>query len=80
MDLSKTIAELVEEKEKLNRVIASLEELASAMVGHPSPPRNRRGRRFMGSEERLQVSARMKDYWAKRVFSRTRTDRQWFQP
>ena len=67
MDLSKMIAELHEEKEKLERVITALEELASAMVGQPQLlKRNRAGRKSMGNEERLQVSVRMKEYWAQR--------------
>lgn len=64
MDLSKTIAGLREDKEKLERVITALEELSSAVAGQPAPSRNRRGRKSMGTEERLQVSARMKKYWA----------------
>jgi hypothetical protein len=66
MDLSKTISELIEEKEKLERVITSLEELASTMAGKPDYRRGRAGRKFMGAEERQQVSARMKRYWAER--------------
>jgi hypothetical protein len=66
MDLSQMIAELVEEKEKLDRVIAALEELASAVASQPVPSRNRRGRKSMGAQERLQVSARMQKYWAQR--------------
>jgi hypothetical protein len=66
MDLSETIAELLEEKKKLERVIASLEELASAMAGPRPLGRSRAGRKSMGSAERLQVSLRMKKYWAQR--------------
>jgi hypothetical protein len=66
MDLSRTIAELVEHKGKLDRSIAALEELASGRAGQPALTRNRRGRKSMGAEEREQVSARMKEYWAKR--------------
>jgi hypothetical protein len=66
MDLSKTIAELLDEKERLERVIAALEELASSMAGVPGPWPNRAGRKSMGAEERLEVSARMKKYWARR--------------
>jgi hypothetical protein len=66
MDLSKTITELLEQKERLERVIATLKELASDMAGQPAPDRKRRGRKSMGAEERLQVSARMKRYWARR--------------
>ena len=69
MDLFKLIEELNNEKERLERVIASLEDLERASVLHiPSLPddRKRRGRRSMGAEERQEVSARMKKYWASR--------------
>jgi len=68
MDLSKTIQDLYAEKEKLERVIASLEELQRAadanshVMGHAK----RRGRKSMGSQERQEVSERMKKYWAGR--------------
>jgi septal ring factor EnvC (AmiA/AmiB activator) len=62
MDLIKTIEELRREKQKLERVIASLEELQAAMAG--SPQKKRRGRRSMSHEERREVSERMKRYWA----------------
>jgi len=66
MDLRKTIAELYEEKARLDRVIASLEQLAaqdSLPVALAAP---RRGRKFMSPEERLEVSERMRKYWAQR--------------
>ena len=60
MDLTRTITELGLEKEKLVRVIASLEELQSGTtIAVP-----RRGRKSMSLEERREVSARMKKYWA----------------
>ena len=62
MDLTKTIEELRRDKERLERVIASLEELQAAIVG--SPQKKRRGRRSLSSEERREVSERMKRYWA----------------
>ena len=65
MDLSKTIADLYEEKARLDKVIASLEQLAQA----PSTLvvlRPRRGRKFMSPQERQQVSERMRKYWAGR--------------
>jgi hypothetical protein len=68
MDLYKAIQELYLEKERLERVIASLEELqrtASAFPETPAQPR-RRGRKSMTSKERLEVSERMKRYWAAR--------------
>ena len=70
MDLHKTIQDLYAEKEKLERVIASLEELQRAAEANPlMASRKRRGRKSMGAEERQDVSERMKKYWAKRRFS-----------
>jgi len=68
MDLYKTIQELYAEKEKLERVIASLEELQKTSGVIPVLPRvgNRRGRKSMGAKERQEVSERMKRYWANR--------------
>jgi len=68
MDLYKAIQELYAEKEKLERVIASLEELQRAAGSIPVPPRGgrRRGRKSMGAKERQEVSERMKRYWANR--------------
>jgi hypothetical protein len=65
MDLSKTIAELYQEKARLDRVIASLEQLGvdSFPVSVSVP---RRGRKFMSPEERHDVSERMRRYWADR--------------
>jgi hypothetical protein len=69
MDLYKAIQDLYAEKEKLERVIASLEELQrTAADGVPSPakPGRRRGRKSMSSSERIEVSERMKKYWEDR--------------
>ncbi len=68
MDLYKAIQDLYAEKEKLERVIASLEELqrnAGLESDIPKPAR-RRGRKSMGVKERQEVSERMKKYWAGR--------------
>jgi hypothetical protein len=69
MDLYKAIQDLYAEKEKLERVIASLEELQRAAEA-ASPPLaeggKRRGRKSMGSKERQEVSERMKKYWDSR--------------
>lgn len=65
MDLSKIIAELRQEKSRLDRVIASLEQLGVDSFPVPiSAPR--RGRKFMNPEERREVSERMRRYWAER--------------
>ena len=66
MDLYKAIQELYSEKERLEKVIASLEELQRAAGGAPAVPRGggkRRGRKSMGAKERQEVSERMKKYW-----------------
>ena len=66
----KTIEELRREKQRLERVIASLEELKGPAAGTAAPVRSRRGRKSMSPEERREVSARMKKYWAGRLDSR----------
>lgn len=63
MDLNKTIRDLRNELEKLNEVIASLEQFQS--TGTLPAPR-RRGRKSMPEEERKVVAERMKRYWAGR--------------
>ncbi len=69
MDLYKAIQDLYAEKEKLERVIASLEELQRNAGNMPAlPPKlsKRRGRKSMDSSERQEVSERMRKYWASR--------------
>jgi len=69
MDLYKAIQDLYAEKEKLERVIASLEELQRTSGTLPTIPvktTKRRGRKSMSSEERQEVSERMRKYWAGR--------------
>jgi len=69
MDLYKAIQDLYAEKDKLERVIASLEELQrTAAATAPLLPKGakRRGRKSMGARERAEVSERMKKYWASR--------------
>jgi hypothetical protein len=60
LDLETIIDALRAEKGRLDRVIASIEELTGT-TGH------RRGRKSMSAEERQEVSERMKRYWAKRL-------------
>lgn len=68
MDLYKAIQDLYAEKEKLERVIASLEELQRTAGSLPLSPSGgkRRGRKSMSAKERQEVSERMKRYWAGR--------------
>jgi hypothetical protein len=63
MDLNKAIRDLHEELDKLNEVIASLEQFQRTGT-LPEPPR--RGRKSMNENERQIVSERMKNYWASR--------------
>ena len=70
MDLSKTLEGFRSEKEKLERVIALLEQL-QAQQDHqdrrlPATTPGRRGRKSMGPDERRVVSERMKRYWEHR--------------
>jgi len=68
MDLYKAIQDLYAEKEKLERVIASLEELQRTAGDLPEVPKTgkRRGRKSMNPQERAEVSERMKRYWESR--------------
>jgi hypothetical protein len=68
MDLYKAIQDLYAEKEKLERVIASLEELQRTAGSLPTLPKpaKRRGRKSMSPSERQEVSERMRKYWAGR--------------
>jgi hypothetical protein len=68
MDLYKAIQDLYAEKDRLERVIASLEELQRSAGSLPdvSKPSRRRGRKSMSPEERQEVSERMKKYWESR--------------
>jgi hypothetical protein len=76
MDLYKAIQDLYAEKEKLERVIASLEELQRTAGSVPIMPKptKRRGRKSMNSQERLEVSERMRKYWAGRRSPKSEDD------
>ncbi len=67
MDLYRIIRELVQERDRVQRIIESLEE----MKPDAKPPMRiettrRRGRKSMDRAARKQVSERMKRYWAQR--------------
>lgn len=77
MDLYKAIRELVEEKKRIDKLIAGLE---AAQEKERLPVQNarvrpassgRRGRKGMSAEERREVSERMARYWAARRQERT---------
>ncbi len=64
MNINKVIHELYEEKRRLDRVIASLEEMQrTAAVPGALLPEKRRGRKSMDAKARQEVSERMKRYW-----------------
>jgi len=64
MDLYRIINELLEERDRVNRIIESL-ELMGAEGPIVKAPR-KRGRKRMDASARRSVSVRMKQYWAKR--------------
>ncbi len=68
MDLQPTIRILQLERERVEAAIAQLEQLQNANGNGSGDPhhKSKRGRKSMRSEERTQVSERMKRYWANR--------------
>jgi hypothetical protein len=65
MNLTEIIRMLHVEKAKVEHSIAALETLDSRQAAG-LPPLRRRGRKSMGSQERREVSERMKRYWENR--------------
>jgi hypothetical protein len=65
MDIYRALRELYEQKERLDKAIASLEQIQNTGVGDVKLS-TRRGRKSMDEDERRQVSERMKKYWAGR--------------
>ena len=66
LDLSSTIEMLRTRLKSVDSMLASLGETVRATSGTQYNRRSTRGRKSMGAEERLEVSARMKRYWADR--------------
>lgn len=67
MDLYGIIGELVAERNRIVRIIASLEEAVAGRGVKAAPePRKRRGRKSMDAGARKEVSERMRKYWAAR--------------
>ncbi len=71
MELRIIIQKLYKEREKLDGVIASLEQVQSTAAARVERVKKRRGRTFMDQKERQEVSQRMKDYWARRRAQRS---------
>jgi len=63
MDLYRIIGDLVEERNRVQRLIESLESMQAP--GKAARPEGR-GRKSMDQAARKEVSDRMKLYWAKR--------------
>jgi hypothetical protein len=66
LDLIKIIHDLRQEREKLEAIIQSLEQLQGSSSSSPQTQAARRGRRSMDAAGRLEVSRRMKQYWENR--------------
>jgi hypothetical protein len=68
MDLDSVLRILHGEKQKLDRVIASLEQLLAiqAIGSNIAVTAKKRGRKSMSEDERRRVSARMKRFWTER--------------
>jgi len=65
MDLIKIIRELRDERDKLEQIVKSLEQLQFSALQRPESA-VKRGRPSMNPEARIEVSQRMKRYWAER--------------
>ena len=64
MDLYRIIFELVQERNRIQKIIESLENATRGV--QPPVPRKRRGRKTMNRTAREEVCERMNRYWAKR--------------
>jgi hypothetical protein len=67
MDLYSVIRELVQERDRVQRIIESLEGVSPPSRAQPVRSGvERRGRKSMDHAARQEVSQRMKSYWAQR--------------
>ena len=64
MDLDGIIRDLLDERNRVDRIIRALEQQESDGEAEKRP-KSRRGRKSMDGAARQEVSARMKQYWAK---------------
>jgi hypothetical protein len=72
-NLEQIIRDLNEERKRLSRIIEALEDIAARGADDTKPP-SRRGRKFMDSAGRHEVSERMRRYWAGRREKKTSTE------
>jgi hypothetical protein len=75
MDLYRIIRELVQERDRLQRIIESLEEMKPFGKVPVRQEGKRRGRKSMDSKARAEVSERMKRYWKQRRTEREATQK-----
>ena len=66
MDLNRIIRELIQERDRIQKIIESLEQMKSQGKSSPRPAAKRRGRKSMDAAARAEVSERMRRYWQKR--------------
>jgi hypothetical protein len=66
MELYRIIRELLQERERVQRIIESLEQVMPAGKTRVPQNKKRRGRKSMDRAARAEVSERMKRYWARR--------------
>jgi len=66
MELYRIIRELLQERDRLQRIIDSLEQVEPSSKAQVRTDGKRRGRKSMDRAAREQVSERMKRYWAQR--------------
>jgi hypothetical protein len=66
MDLYRIIDELDQERQRLTRIIESLEGMTPSGKAPGRKPGKRRGRKSMDEAARKEVSERMKLYWQTR--------------
>lgn len=76
MDLYLIINELVQERDRLERIIQSLEDMTPSSKIPVRAPGKRRGRKSMDGAARKEVSDRMKLYWATRRKEKTKESKQ----
>lgn len=70
MDIHQVITDLRSERDRLNEIIRNLEHLQQIADEQEGAPK-RRGRKFMDSAARQEVSVRMKRYWERRRSERS---------
>jgi hypothetical protein len=71
MDVYRIIRELALERDRLQRIIESLEEMVPNVRAEARLETKRRGRKSMDRAARDEVSQRMKRYWAQRKAARS---------